>query len=262
MEDKIMIEDEIIDLTDLLEEGKAPSKIQQGVAQRKRVNEPDSFDLGKEISMEYDVSVEEIEHDAEAISMDKSPSLGEETLDRDKLKNDVPDLSKESSLRGIETEIDMAIEDKEKYEEVSLTSNEQEMLLKEGPAEESHALIEEKASPIEPESKASPEETRQAEAIPEPVTHMPEAARDETSRGLGGTEGYNAPSFNVGSIPTEAITEALKSEIKKDMPTLLEGIIRPLVKELLQDIIASTRDALPPIVEKVIREEIEKLKKL
>jgi cell pole-organizing protein PopZ len=46
------------------------------------------------------------------------------------------------------------------------------------------------------------------------------------------------------------------------MPALLEGIIRPLVKELLQDIIASTRDALPPIVEKVIREEIEKLKKL
>jgi cell pole-organizing protein PopZ len=257
-----LIEDDIIDLTDLLEEGKAPSKIQQGAVQRKKVNEPDSFDLGKEISMEYDVSVEEIEHDADSLSMDKSPSLGEETLDRDKLKNDVPDLSKELSLRDIETEIDMAIQDKEKYEEVSLTSNEQEMLLKEGPVEEPQMVAEEKAFPIEPESKASPGETKQTEAISEPVTHMPEAVRDEAPRGLSGTEGYNAPSINVGSIPTEVITEALKNEIKKDMPALLEGIIRPLVKELLQDIISSTRDALPPIVEKVIREEIEKLKKL
>jgi len=34
------------------------------------------------------------------------------------------------------------------------------------------------------------------------------------------------------------------------------------VQELLQEIISSTREALPGIVEKVIREEIERLKKL
>jgi hypothetical protein len=34
------------------------------------------------------------------------------------------------------------------------------------------------------------------------------------------------------------------------------------VQELLQEIVASTRQEIPGIVEKVIREEIERLKKL
>lgn len=243
MEDKTLIEDDIIDLTDLLEEGKAPSKAQKATPRRKMVNEPDSFDLGKEISMEYDVSVEEIEHDADSHAMDKSSSMVEDTRVQTKVKDEVPDLSKESSLGNIEAEIDMAIQGKDKYEEVSLTSNEQDMLLKEEPTEESQRLTEKKPTPIEPEPRPS------------------EAEGPEAPKVFRSTEVSIASPVNAG-IPTEVITEALISEIKKDMPALLEGIIRPMVKELLQEITSATRDAIPSIVEKVIREEIEKLKKL
>jgi hypothetical protein len=63
-------------------------------------------------------------------------------------------------------------------------------------------------------------------------------------------------------MPTEAILEAVITEFRKEMPALLEGIVRPVMKELLQEIISSTREVIPGIVEKVVHEEIEKLKKL
>ena len=63
MEDKIFDDEDIIDLTDLLEEGQPPGEREEPGDQKNAavsMNEPDSFDLGKEISMEYDVSVDEI----------------------------------------------------------------------------------------------------------------------------------------------------------------------------------------------------------
>ncbi len=63
-------------------------------------------------------------------------------------------------------------------------------------------------------------------------------------------------------VPTEAVVEAVVAEFRRDMPEMLEGIVRPVVQELLQEVVTSTRQALPGIVEKVIREEIERLKKL
>lgn len=81
MEDKILDDDDIIDLTDLLEEGEPKGRKAKKEAEppaRIPLNEPDSFDLGKEISMEYDVSVEEIEQGGESLDIDASLSSGEE----------------------------------------------------------------------------------------------------------------------------------------------------------------------------------------
>ncbi|MFY9397476.1 MAG: hypothetical protein WAR22_03845, partial [Desulfomonilia bacterium] len=81
MNDKILDDDDIIDLTDLLEEGDAkPAKEKkaEGSPMRNLASEPDSFDLGKEISMEYDVSVEEIESDGATLDIDAALSSGEE----------------------------------------------------------------------------------------------------------------------------------------------------------------------------------------
>jgi hypothetical protein len=295
MDDKILIEDDIVDLTDLLEEGNPPSSTPKDSSQKKRVNEPDSFDLGKEISMEYDVSVEEIEQGSGDLGLEKS--LNSETQAQAKPKEESLTFEKEPLL-DIEKEIDLAIHDK--IEEVSLTSKEEEMLLKDELVEDS-LPIEEKAAPVEPEIQSEPEialqpeETVQEAAItePEPQPAIEEtlpleseiqASSEETVQTIDITESeprvieeekVMAPKNNIptveadaappkvtGIIPTEVITETLITEFKKEMPSLLENIMRPLVKELLQEIITSTREALPSLVERVIREEIEKLKRL
>ena len=43
---------------------------------------------------------------------------------------------------------------------------------------------------------------------------------------------------------------------------MIEGVVRQFMAELVKEIILVSRDQLPGIVEKVIREEIDKLKKL
>jgi cell pole-organizing protein PopZ len=257
MADKILIEDDIIDLTDLLEEGDTPSKTKQSPVHQKAVNEPDSFDLGKEISMEYDVSVEEIEHDAGNLTQDKSPSTDIEPPVRSGAMDGGQDLSKES-LGNIEAEIDLAIQDKETPGEVSLTSNEENMLLTEEPVEESPSLAFEKALAAETERVTSQKDGMQKDT---PVTQsLPKGLEPETVKTLPVID--IADEMKVGDVPAGIITDAMMNELRKDMPALMEKTIQPLVEELLKEIVTSTREAIPSLVEKVVREEIQKLKKL
>lgn len=237
MTDKNLLEDDIIDLTDLLEEGHPPEKPPHETPRKKIVTEPDSFDLGKEISMDFDVSIEEIEHESPALAeaMPLEPERKEQDLST--VTEEIKDIAKET-LGDIGAEIDMAMQDK--LEEVTLTKNEEEVLLQEGP-------VEEILSDPEKGSLAAVDESRPAEVGPEPE---PLPAGVQQQYGVSST------------VTTEAIVDAVVSEFRKDLPILLEGIVRPVVQELLQEIVASTRQEIPGIVEKVIREEIERLKKL
>jgi hypothetical protein len=286
MEDKILIEDDIVDLTDLLEEGNPPSGKSKDNSFRKRKNEPDSFDLGKEISMEYEVSVEEIEQDAAAPGSEKA--MGTEVKSEIQVDGFGAKPGKEPLL-DIEKEIDLAIQDK--FEDVSLTSKEEEMLLKDEPLEEPvsaekveklelETQIETEAVPADmpsgpaaeaadadlespPEDKALPEEAAGMSDLPAAAVEAeepePRGAELEAVPPSPVPESTATPSL---SLPVEAMTGTLVEELKKEMPALLESIMRPLVRELLQEVMAATRDALPSLVEKVIREEIEKLKKI
>jgi hypothetical protein len=262
MDDKILIEDDIIDLTDLLEEGTPPSETSKASTQKKKTAEPDSFDLGKEISMEYDVSVEEIEQDAADLNVDRPQVSGEEV--QIKAKEMAEDLSPQKEpLLDIEKEIDLVIQDK--IEDAGLTSNEEEMLLKEEPVEGSPPVIEDKPISGESDVQVLTEETGETAEIPEPGLPPVEAETGEAPQNLDASEANAVPDISPAvpeTVSSEVISETLISEFKKEMPVLMEGIMRPLVKELLQEIVSATRDALPSLVEKVIREEIEKLKRL
>lgn len=254
MDDKLLLEDDIIDLTDLLEEGSPPKKPQAAELPKKRVTEPDSFDLGKEISMDYDVSIEEIENDSTMLASGGSLDLGKKPKAGIKAADDLSDILKEP-LGGIESEIDSVLKDKP--DEVSLTAREEEVLLQEAPLVEEPPLVAE-------EKAALMEEAPVAEEEPIPMKEQPMAEPTvpvlETESRAAQRE---APRISLPvDMPVEAILDAVIAEFKKDMPVLLEGIVRPVVKELIQEVISSTREALPGIVEKVIKEEIDKLKKI
>ncbi len=70
------------------------------------------------------------------------------------------------------------------------------------------------------------------------------------------------PSEEKASCQTLEVHDALLQEIKKQMPAITEEFVRPLLSQVVNDMISSTKAMLPEIVEKVIREEIEKLKKI
>ena len=50
--------------------------------------------------------------------------------------------------------------------------------------------------------------------------------------------------------------------IKSELPNTVESIVKPVLSELVSEIMVTVRKDLPVIVEKVIQEEIEKLKKI
>jgi len=60
----------------------------------------------------------------------------------------------------------------------------------------------------------------------------------------------------------ETVIEAARESLMKDIPEMVESIARPVITELINEIVASVKRDLPGIIEKVIREEIEKLKKI
>jgi hypothetical protein len=60
----------------------------------------------------------------------------------------------------------------------------------------------------------------------------------------------------------KADIEAAKESLKRDIPEMVESIVRPVVSELVNEIVSSVKRDLPGIIEKVIREEIERLKKI
>jgi hypothetical protein len=253
MDDKIVLEDDIIDLTDLLEEGSPPKKPQQADTRKKAVNEPDSFDLGKEISMDYDVSIEEIENDSTLLANDAPLDFDKKPAGQPKSVDALDDLLKEP-LGSIESEIDLAMKDK--FEEVSLTAKEEEVLLSEAPVEEIPEIKKEEAAVLSEEFQAPLEEPVRLQEVSIPASTQPPIEEPPSVQ-------VEMPKVGIPvDMPTEAILDAVITEFRKEMPALLEGIVRPVVKELLQEIISSTREVIPGIVEKVIREEIEKLKKL
>lgn len=253
MDDKNLLEDDIIDLTDLLEEGSPPKKPQQADTRKRVVNEPDSFDLGKEISMDYDVSIEEIENDSTVLAKDTPLDFDKKPGKQPKPEDDMSDLLKEP-LGNIESEIDLAMKDK--LEEVSLTAKEEEVLLSEGGADEIPLIKKEEAAALNEEFPALPEEPVRLQEVSIPVSTQTPIQEPPSAQG-------EMPNVCIPlDMPTEAILEAVITEFRKEMPALLEGIVRPVMKELLQEIISSTREVIPGIVEKVVHEEIEKLKKL
>lgn len=254
MDDKLLLEDDIIDLTDLLEEGSPPKKPQAAQPPKKRVTEPDSFDLGKEISMDYDVSIEEIENDSTMPAAEGPLDLDKKLQAERKAADDLSDIMKEP-LGGIESEIDNALKDK--LDEVSLTAKEEEVLLQEAPLVEEPPLVAEEKAALMEEAPAAKEESMPMKEQPmaEPTAPLPETEPRAAQ--------MDAPRITLPvDMPAEAVLDAVIAEFKKDMPALLEGIVRPVVKELIQEVISSTREALPGIVEKVIKEEIDKLKKI
>lgn len=60
----------------------------------------------------------------------------------------------------------------------------------------------------------------------------------------------------------EAVIEAARESLVKDIPEIVESIARPVITDLINEIVVSVKKDLPGIIEKVIREEIEKLKKI
>lgn len=273
MEDKILDDDDIIDLTDLLEEGEpkqGKGKKEAGAPERTSANEPDSFDLGKEISMEYDVSVEEIEQGGESLDIDASLSSREEVaLSPEKGEGEEAILSQEP-----EGEIEFDFDDakgpdrtesssKKKQAGFSHNANDDMAVISEG--EISDAAVDLDAGESDRESPS--EHAAGEEAPPEPAGDFEDAALSpEEQEPVAEKAGLKIS----GEIDLEAIPPAMQSlaagdtldELKKEIPAMVEGIVRPLMTELVHELIVSTREQLPGIVEKVIREEIEKLKKL
>lgn len=273
MADKMLDDDDIIDLTDLLEEGDTSKKNQgkkEGSARsRSLANEPDSFDLGKEISMEYDVSVEEIEHGGEAVDIDASLSANEEiALTEEK---EEASLMPEDTAGGSELDLDEAAT--KILEEDAIPSDKLDPSPG-GSQEDSYGIPDEN---VEKELEISDVEGAAIEI--EEVAAEPDPVKED----LGVFDGEEmiledpkpAPAgirsmeidmaVDAGPFQEEAssgISAEDLAELRQEIPGLVEAVVTPLISELVKEIIAATREQLPGIVEKVIREEIDKLKKL
>lgn len=267
MEDKILDDDDIIDLTDLLEEGQPPQdkKISDvGGGSPANANEPDSFDLGKEISMEYDVSVEEIEHGDENLDIDVSLSSNEEeALTHEKAQEDDA-IQLEDTGESLES----ALDDDASLEGIDLTVDEQEIVTlddKEDTFSVSEQDLEagsgtsELDMPVQEEVSAQDSSSAGQE---EGMFDMGEALTDEPDRIVAEDKGEELQAeAETQELPRMNSDEVIR-ELSKEIPNILEGVVRPLMAELVKEIITVSREQLPGIVEKVIREEIGKLKKL
>jgi hypothetical protein len=256
MEDRILDDDDIIDLTDLLEEGQPPGEREasgdQGDA-AVSMNEPDSFDLGKEISMEYDVSVEEIESGGESLDIDADLSSNEEEALSQGTPGDEDIITLEDTGESLEVEL---------TEDFSVPAEEEKSL----PEQEFTGEVEidtPEPGPAEMETPVAENDTLEQQE--EPLV-MDEASADgpvEESPGLSspGEEARFEEGQGEEIIP-QVPTDEVFDEIRQEIPSMIEGVVRPLITELVKEIVAASRDQLPGIVEKVIREEIDKLKKL
>ncbi len=268
MEDKILDDDDIIDLTDLLEEGQSPQDKETSEtkgATQASANEPDSFDLGKEISMEYDVSVDEIEHGDDKLDIDASLSSNEEeALSREKaLEDDTIQL--DDTGEGLES----ALDDDESLEGIDLTVDEQDIIQlddKEDTYSVSDKDLEAASSSLELDTE-TPEEVSADESFAaakeEEATDKVEtfAMEQESHAAFETGEELRAETETEEELPQLDTDEVIR-ELKQEIPNMIEGVVRPLMAELVKEIISVSRDQLPGIVEKVIREEIDKLKKL
>ncbi len=272
MEDKILDDDDIIDLTDLLEEGEpkgGKAKKEAEPPTRTPSHEPDSFDLGKEISMEYDVSVEEIEQGGEGLDIDASLSSGEEiALSPENGEGEEIVLPQEPAGE-IEFDFGDAEPEGKKSGEVSSQEEPEGTPIEDadGPAFEKDEDLSAAADSVaEEQSVESPGEDTGGETLRE----FPEdagAAEDLSfeDEPAARTAEEIEEGNDLGPIPAEAhgaVQEDVLGDLRQEIPGMLEEMVRPIMSELVRELVTTTREQLPGIIEKVIREEIEKLKKL
>ncbi len=268
MADNILEDDDIIDLTDLLEEGD-PKKKERRDGSPARANEPDSFDLGKEISMEYEVSVEEIEQGSDGLDIDASLSSNEETaLIQEKEGGEGAPLAEEkgAALFDDDRERDAgkaglsrdALESLPREEEDSPDTGSGT-----GPVDILDAIPDKAPGKAAEEPVAEPVSIVESTAgldkekpVAEELTDIPDTLQGD--KDLVG----DLPSEPVRDLVRPQMTEVVLAELRQEVPAMLEEIVKPLVSELVREMVTATREQLPGIVEKVIREEIEKLKKL
>jgi len=308
-------DDEIIDLTDLMEEGepaKKQRKAEAAESEKAGVREPESFDLGKEISLEDELSLDTVS--MPAVERETAPELPAEKAAVEESAQKRPSqepLSESDSFEALAKEPDQPTETlpdfsapdeftleapepkegraattkprtppsvspvfdaffKETIEEVKLETEAgaSEPL----PARGKKVLEEllERGETLEPmeaqapikaaaafTSEAPAEEPPVAEeAMAEPVIPVAPLAP-----GAPPVMPPQEVSFDLRQ-EMEAKVQAAAEQLKADAPSLLEGIVRPVMDDLIRQITQTTRDILPGIVEKIIREEIEKLKKL
>jgi hypothetical protein len=116
------------------------------------------------------------------------------------------------------------------------------------------AVVEEVSE--EPVSASASAGLDAGKAVVEGSKGIPEIQQDGS--GSGGMPAH----VPVQNVLQPGITEELLGELKREVPAMLEGVVKPLMVELVREMVTATREQLPGIVEKVIREEIEKLKKL
>lgn len=270
MEDKILDDDDIIDLMDLLEEGEpkgGKAKKEAEPPARTPSHEPDSFDLGKEISMEYDISVEEIEQGGESLDIDASLSPGEEIA----LAPESGDGEEIVLSQEPEGEIEFDFGDPEpkgKKSRKALSQEEPEGLPVEDAGKAALEMDEDFSAPADTGVEEQPVESPEEDAGPSALREFPEDARAaealssyevpaaHTAEEIG-EENDPAPAEAQGAVPEDVL-----GDLRQGIPGMLEEMVRPIMSELVRELVATTREQLPGIIEKVIREEIEKLKKL
>jgi hypothetical protein len=298
MAEKFKDEDEIIDLTDLMEEGdlaKKQRKAEPPFPEKPRVREPESFDLGKEISREDEISLEGLEADTkpaalqEVVIPEEKPAEAVETVDvglvTAKPETTKPDIGAdfESALKesisssesqGPALEEIPASQEKAIVEELS-AQKEAKVMDAVQPAEKvsadfdtffketvQEAKVEDKITPVEEKVEIDREPSWEEEKLQEAKI---EAGKETKAAGAPELIVW-PPVHEEGIAPKEETMEAILQEasasLREDIPAMIEGIIKPVMGELVREVIKATRDILPGIVEKVIREEIEKLKKL
>lgn len=295
-------DDEIIDLTELMEEVEPPKKPRAGepvFEEKARGLEPESFDLGREISLDEELAAELLEPTSapprgakraparEALEAAPEPAAPRESRSQTDVDFDalIQAASADAAVEEVVFEEPFTTEERpstpEALEETppAVASSSEEAIL-EPPAEMSAsaaALPEElevsetfepeptKALPVEPvpEVPAEPELVIPEEPLaPEPmvaeapVTPEPVAPPAMTAAPLLAEQEARL------RAEMEAGLQEASAKLREEIPVLLEGIVQPFMGELVHALTSATRDLLPGIVEKIIREEIEKLKKL
>ncbi len=272
MEDKILDDDDIIDLTDLLEEGepkRGNTKKEAEPPARTPSHEPDSFDLGKEISMEYDVSVEEIEQGGGSLDMDAGLSSGEEiALSQEGGEGEEIVLSQEP-----EGEIEFDFGDTgpgEKKSGGAPSQEKPEEISVEEPGEPALEMDEDLSAAADSGVEEQPVERPAEDAGGDTLREFPEdtgaeeplSVEDEPADQAAEEIGEKNDPAPVPGEARGAVPEDVLGDLRQEIPGMLEEMVRPIMSELVRELVMTTREQLPGIIEKVIREEIEKLKKL
>jgi hypothetical protein len=297
-------DDEIIDLTDLMEEGepaKKQSRSEETAKEKPAQREPESFDLGKEISLDDEIVLDADEAPAPEVetapekpfeealpeepsdelpameppqeredfdAVVKEPAGPDDTLPDFSAPDEVsfeeprpqdqrPSPTKTRTPQSVSTVFDAFF--KETIEEVKIetglgASEPIPVRTKIEPVEGLEQIL-----PFTPEAPAPTIEAAEPQVFEEPFEA--EAQVKEESPAPPTMEPPQEMSAALKQ-EMEAKVQAAANELKADVPALLESIVRPVMDDLIREITQTTRDILPGIVEKIIREEIEKLKKL